>query len=77
MTDDRHHSRDDCLLVGGYLNYLKATHKAFKTREALANYCREHDISESESEHYKMCAIIRPIIDKMIARWGDIRNIAA
>ena len=51
MTNDRHHSRDDCLLVGMYLNYLKATHKAFKTREVLANYCREHDISESESEH--------------------------
>ena len=43
------------------------------TREALAAYCREHDIDESGSEHDKICAIIRPIIIMMIERWQVIR----
>jgi hypothetical protein len=53
-TDDLHHIKDDCLLVGEYLNLAKGEHEAFKSREALAAYCREHGIDESGSEHYNL-----------------------
>ena len=72
-TDDLHHIKDDCLLVGEYLNLAKGAHKAFETRDALAAYCREHGIEESGSEHKKICKIIRPIILMMIERWQVIR----
>ena len=71
-TDDLHHTKDDCLLVGEYLNLAKGEHEAFKSREALEAYCREHGIDESGSEHYKICKIIRPIIIMMIERWQVI-----
>ena len=73
-TDDLHHNSDDCHLIGAYLNFAKGEHVAFKSREALAAYCREHDIDESGSEHDKICKIIRPIIDLMIKRWREIRD---
>ena len=78
MTDDLHHNSDDCLLVGEYLNYAKATHEEFKTREALEAYCREqHGLYKSGSEHHKICEIIRPIIVMMIERWREIKPTSA
>ena len=76
-TDDLHHIKDDCLLVGKYLNSAKETHRAFKSREALAAYCREYHIDESGSEHDKICVIIRPIIVLMIKRWREINPTSA
>ena len=76
-TDDLHHIKDDCLLVGEYLNLAKGEHEAFKSRKALAAYCREHRIDESGSEHDKICVIIRPIIVLMIKRWREINPTSA
>ena len=45
-TDDLHHTPDNCLLVGTYLNNGKERHKAFKTTDELTAYCREHGIDE-------------------------------
>jgi hypothetical protein len=39
---------------------------AFKTGEALTQHCREMGIDESASNHAKMCAVFRPIIEGMI-----------
>ena len=74
ITDDLNHTTEDCLLINTWLNFGKETHKAFKTKEALSIYCMEHYICASESDFFKMCAIIRPIIVNMINRWSVIRN---
>jgi hypothetical protein len=69
--DDLHHYPEDWLLIGTRLNDTKAIHRAFKTGEALTQYCREMGIDESASNHAKMCAVFRPIIEGMVRRWPE------
>ena len=73
--DDMHHCPDDCLLIGTHLNDAKTAHAAFRTHEALAQHCRENGIDESASNHAKMCAVFRPIIEQMIQRWPKIKAV--
>jgi hypothetical protein len=71
--DDIHHHPNDCLLIGTRLNYAKAAHPAFRTRDTLAQHCRENGIDESATNHAKMCAVFRPIIEGMIQCWPEIK----
>ena len=73
--DDFHHCPEDCLLVGTHLHNAKSTHAAFKTWESLTQHCREMGIDESASYHAKMCAVFRPIIERMIRRWPEIKAV--
>jgi hypothetical protein len=73
--DDMHHHANDCLLIGTHLNYAKAAHPAFRTRDTLAQHCQENGIDESASNHAKMCAVFRPIIKQMIQRWPKIKAV--
>jgi hypothetical protein len=70
-----HHRPEDCLLIGTYLNYAKATHPAFRTQEALAQHCRKIGIDASAFNHENMCAVFRPIIEGMICRWPKIEAV--
>ena len=73
--DDMHHRPEDCLLMGTHLNIAKAAHAAFRTQEALAQHCRENGIDESASNHAKICATFRPIIEGMIRRWPKVEAV--
>ncbi len=73
--DDMHHRPEDCLLIGTRLNDAKAAHAAFRTQEALAQHCQENRINESASNHAKMCAVFRPIIEGMIRRWPKVEAV--
>jgi len=73
--DDLHHRPEDCLLISTRLNDAKAAHAAFRTQEALAQHCRENGIDELASNHAKMCAVFRPIIEGMILRWPEMKAV--
>jgi len=61
--------------MGTHLNIAKAAHAAFRTQEALAQHCRENGIDESASNHAKICATFRPIIEGMIRRWPKVEAV--
>ncbi len=73
--DDMHHHPEDCLLIGTRLNDTQAAHPALKTGEALNQHCREMGIDASASNHAKMCAVFRPIIEGLIRRWPKIEAV--
>jgi hypothetical protein len=70
--DDMHHRPEDCLLIGTRLNDAKSAHAAFRTHAALTQHCQENGIDEQASNHAKMCAILRPIIEGVIRRWPEV-----
>jgi hypothetical protein len=53
------------VFIGRHLNNAKAAHTAFKTGEALYTALPGNGIDESASNHAKMCAVFRPIIEGM------------
>ena len=73
VTDDRDHTRDDCVLMSLHLNRAKNKIPAFVTRDALNEYRTENNM-DNVDDFAVMCSILRPIMSGFIQHWEKIKH---